>query len=104
MTTTKNYSLKPSTVFVRRRLPRQDISILTIHSYLSPAKVNLFLRILKKREDGYHDILTVMQPVSLYDEILLEAGDGRGIFIEFDKESVPSDETHLVYSAAHACF
>jgi len=77
---------------------------LTIHSYLSPAKVNLFLRILKKREDGYHDILTVMQPVSLYDEILLEVGDGKGIFIECDNRSVPSDETNLVYRAAKAFF
>ena len=45
-----------------------------------------------------------MQPVSLYDEILLEAGDGRGIFIECDNKSVPSDETNLVYRAAKAFF
>ena len=45
-----------------------------------------------------------MQPVSLYDEILLEAGDGSGIFIECDNKSVPSDETNLVYRAAKAFF
>lgn len=75
-----------------------------LHHVLSPAKINLFLKVLKKREDGYHDILTVMQPVSLYDEILLEVGDGRGIFIECDNKSVPSDETNLVYRAAKAFF
>ncbi|HEY4706563.1 MAG TPA: 4-diphosphocytidyl-2C-methyl-D-erythritol kinase, partial [Thermodesulfobacteriota bacterium] len=41
---------------------------------LSPAKVNLFLRVLGKRPDGYHDIFSLMQPVSLYDEIDMEAG------------------------------
>ena len=45
-----------------------------------------------------------MQPVSLYDEILLEVGDGKGIFIECDNRSVPSDETNLVYRAAKAFF
>src|SRR3989338_3063921 len=104
MTTTKNYSLKPSTVFVRRRLPRQDISNLTIHSYLSPAKVNLFLRILKKREDGYHDIVSVMQPISLYDEIILEMENGSGIIVSCDNANVPCDRTNLAYRAAEEFF
>jgi 4-diphosphocytidyl-2C-methyl-D-erythritol kinase len=35
----------------------------------SPAKVNLFLKVLGKREDGYHEIYTLIQPISLFDEI-----------------------------------
>ena len=91
-------------MFVRRRLPRQDISNLTIHSYLSPAKVNLFLRILKKREDGYHDIVSVMQPISLYDEIILEMENGSGIIVSCDNANVPCDRTNLAYRAAEEFF
>jgi 4-diphosphocytidyl-2-C-methyl-D-erythritol kinase len=40
-----------------------------------PAKINLFLRVLGKRPDGYHDIDTLMQAVSLYDELTLEKAD-----------------------------
>ena len=39
---------------------------------LAPAKVNLFLKVLGKRADGFHELLTLMAPVSLYDEITLE--------------------------------
>lgn len=66
----------------------------------SPAKVNLFLKVLKKRSDGYHDIITIMQPVSIYDEILLDITDGSGIFIESDNKNIPLDRTNLAYRAA----
>ncbi|SHK51212.1 4-(cytidine 5'-diphospho)-2-C-methyl-D-erythritol kinase [Thermocrinis minervae] len=42
--------------------------------FLSPAKVNLGLWILGKRDDGYHEILTIMQTVDLFDEIYIEEG------------------------------
>jgi hypothetical protein len=38
----------------------------------SPAKINLFLQVLKKRDDGYHEIRTLMQAVDLCDELTLE--------------------------------
>ncbi|MBM4144104.1 MAG: 4-(cytidine 5'-diphospho)-2-C-methyl-D-erythritol kinase [Lentisphaerae bacterium] len=41
----------------------------------TPAKINLFLEVLGRRATGYHDIVSVMTPVSLYDEIKLEAAD-----------------------------
>ena len=74
----------------------------TLHTFLSPAKVNLFLKTLRKRKDGYHDILSLMQPVSLYDEIILGVEDGKGIFIACDNKSIPCDQTNLVYRAAEA--
>jgi 4-diphosphocytidyl-2-C-methyl-D-erythritol kinase len=42
---------------------------------LVPAKINLYLRVLRKRQDGYHDIDTLMQAVSLYDELTIEPFD-----------------------------
>lgn len=67
---------------------------------LAPAKINLVLRVLRKRDDGYHDIFSVMQPVSLYDEIFIEAGPGEGISISSGSIEVPSDNSNLAYRAA----
>ncbi len=71
-------------------------------SFLSPAKVNLVLRVLGKRPDGYHDIFSVMQPISIYDEITIDVGPGEGIRVSCDSMSVPSDSTNLAYRAAAA--
>ena len=46
------------------------------------AKINLYLDIIKKNEDGYHDIVTIMQLVSLYDEIEIELIDRAPISVE----------------------
>ncbi len=63
------------------------------------AKVNLALDVLGKRDDGYHDIETVLHTVVLHDVITLrESGDG--IRVIADAEDVPSDATNLVYRAA----
>jgi 4-diphosphocytidyl-2-C-methyl-D-erythritol kinase len=63
------------------------------------AKVNLALDVLGKREDGYHDIETVLHTIVLHDVITLrESGDG--ITIVADGGAVPSDSTNLVYRAA----
>ncbi|MBI5893930.1 MAG: 4-(cytidine 5'-diphospho)-2-C-methyl-D-erythritol kinase [Deltaproteobacteria bacterium] len=73
------------------------MACLTIHS---PAKVNLFLKVLKKRSDGYHDIITVMQPITYYDEIFLDVSDGDDILIECDNKNIPSDNTNIAFKAA----
>ncbi|MBI3398603.1 MAG: 4-(cytidine 5'-diphospho)-2-C-methyl-D-erythritol kinase [Deltaproteobacteria bacterium] len=72
------------------------------HNILSPAKVNLFLRVLRKRDDGYHDIVSLMQHISLYDEIVLDVGEGNGIFMECDEKNIPLDNTNLAFRAAEA--
>lgn len=69
-------------------------------TFLSPAKVNLFLRVLRKRPDGYHDIHSLMQPVSLYDEITISVADGDGITVTTDHPEVPGGRDNLVYKAA----
>lgn len=71
-------------------------------AFLSPAKVNLILRVLRKRPDGYHDIYSVMQPISIYDEITIDVTVGDGIRVACDSTAVPSDRTNLAFKAAAA--
>lgn len=67
---------------------------------LSPAKINLLLKVLRKREDGYHEIFSVMQPVTLYDNITIEAEDGEGITIDCRNADIPTDPSNLAHRAA----
>jgi 4-diphosphocytidyl-2-C-methyl-D-erythritol kinase len=70
---------------------------------LSPAKVNLHLRVLRKREDGYHDIVTLMQRISLYDEMIFTPIN-QGIVISCPDSSLPENENNIVYRAAQAFY
>lgn len=65
----------------------------------SYAKINWTLDVLYKREDGYHELRTIYQSVSLHDTLSLSATDGA-IEIVCDDARVPCDETNLVYRAA----
>lgn len=62
----------------------------------TPAKINWFLSVLGKREDGYHEILSLMQSISLYDYLTFEHSDRIGVKTDAD---IPLDE-NLVYKAA----
>jgi 4-diphosphocytidyl-2-C-methyl-D-erythritol kinase len=65
---------------------------------LCPAKVNLYLKVLARRQDGYHDLVTVMQPLTLADELRLTPG--KGLTLECRHPGVPSDSQNLVWRAA----
>ncbi|MCL2143950.1 MAG: 4-(cytidine 5'-diphospho)-2-C-methyl-D-erythritol kinase [Endomicrobia bacterium] len=67
----------------------------------APAKVNFFLEITGKRPDGYHNLESIMQTVSLYDEITAEAVPS-GINLECNNENLPSGSSNIVYKAAAA--
>lgn len=67
---------------------------------LAPAKINLSLRILGKRSDGFHEIETLMAPLSLADEIDIELGNGGGLEFSCDDPLLPSGEENLAYRAA----
>ncbi len=71
-------------------------------TFLSPAKVNLILRVLRKRVDGYHDILSVMQKVSVYDEISINFENGDGVEVTCNRAEVPVDSSNLAFKAALA--
>jgi 4-diphosphocytidyl-2-C-methyl-D-erythritol kinase len=64
------------------------------------AKVNLHLRILGRRADGFHDIETLMVPVSLGDELVVETSLGRTVKVECDHPDVPKGADNLVARAA----
>ncbi len=66
----------------------------------SPAKVNITLRVLGKRPDGYHDIHSLMQPITLADEITLTVEEGHGVSVTCDHAQVPSDGRNLAHRAA----
>ena len=66
------------------------------------AKINWDLRVLGKREDGYHEIETVLQTISLHDTITLMATDNPTVTIRSDDPSIPNDESNLVWRAAEA--
>lgn len=65
------------------------------------AKVNLALDVLRRREDGYHDVCMIMQNLSLYDTLTftVEEADTLAITLSCDKEFVPCDERNLIYKA-----
>jgi len=65
---------------------------------LCPAKVNLYLKVLFRRQDGYHELVTVMQPLSLADELRLRPGPG--LSLECHHPEVPSGPQNLVWRAA----
>ena len=68
------------------------------------AKVNISLDIVSKMDDGYHDMLTVMQSVSLHDEIAVECVPGKGVGIDSDLKYIPGDERNIAVKAALAFF
>ena len=74
----------------------------TLH-ILSPAKINLFLHVRRRRPDGYHDLFSLMCRVGLYDRIELSAG-GAAIRLECSDPALPTDEGNLAFRAAQRFF
>ncbi len=65
----------------------------------SPAKINLRLEILKKREDGYHEIRTIFQKISLYDTLHFSMDRRKGVRITTDHRDLVTGKKNLVYQA-----
>ncbi len=63
-------------------------------------KINLALDVLRKREDGYHDVRMIMQTVGIYDQLELQATRKPGIAVEINLSYLPVNENNLVYQAA----
>lgn len=70
----------------------------------APAKINLFLDIIGKLDNGYHSLFMVMQSVGLSDLITLEESADNGIFLTCSDKRLPTDEKNIAYKAAAAFF
>ena len=72
-------------------------------NWVAPAKINLFLHVLRKRTDGYHDIFSLMQKISLYDELIFSPLP-QGIVLNCPGTHLPTDDDNLVVRAAKSVF
>jgi len=71
----------------------------------APAKINLFLKVLGIRRDGFHEIETFISPISLCDQIKIDKNKrGQGISFRCDDPSVPRGGENLAVRAANAFF
>ena len=68
----------------------------------SPAKINLRLEILKKREDGYHELRTILQKINLHDLLHFSLKKERGISIKTNHPNLPVGKRNLVYQAVQS--
>ncbi len=74
-----------------------DLEVLKLPSF---AKINLGLEVLFRREDGYHEIRTLFQTVSLHDTLEFELSAAGEISLAGDDPSIPWDESNLIHKAA----
>lgn len=70
----------------------------------APAKINLFLDIVGKLDNGYHSLFMVMQSIGLSDEITLEKNGLGEIFLTCSEKRLPCDKRNIAYKAAMAFF
>jgi 4-diphosphocytidyl-2-C-methyl-D-erythritol kinase len=71
---------------------------------LAPAKLNIRLKVTGRRPDGYHELVSIMVPVSLFDHLELEMTPRGRIRLTCQGLSIPDNEENLVYRAAQAFF
>jgi len=64
------------------------------------AKINLGLDVVRRREDGYHEVRMIMQTIHLFDQIEITKTKEPGIFITTNLDFLPTDEHNLMYKAA----
>lgn len=71
-----------------------------------PAKINLTLEIVNRREDGFHNIKSIMQTISLYDVLTIKVFENSAnkIILSGNSDEIPYNENNLVYKAAKLFF
>jgi 4-diphosphocytidyl-2-C-methyl-D-erythritol kinase len=75
------------------------VSLLNLHS---PAKINLFLAVVGRRADGFHDLVSVVAPLEYGDHLEVERGAGSEVVLTCTDPELPVDEDNLVVRAAKA--
>lgn len=68
------------------------------------AKINLGLDVIRRRDDGYHEVKMIMQMTGLYDTLVFESREDDKIYIHTNHEKIPCDEHNLIYKAAMVLF
>lgn len=68
--------------------------------YKAYAKINLGLDVIRRREDGYHEVRMIMQNIGLHDVLIFEKSEHPGIRIRTDSEELPVNEDNLIFKAA----
>ncbi|MDP2905080.1 MAG: 4-(cytidine 5'-diphospho)-2-C-methyl-D-erythritol kinase, partial [Candidatus Omnitrophota bacterium] len=91
------YSVKHITNDERRTTNDRIRNAVVIKSY---AKLNLYLAVLNKRKDNYHNIETLFERIDLHDTIALKKLPGKAIKIVCDHPAVPADTSNLCYKSA----
>ena len=72
-----------------------------------PAKINLTLDVVRRREDGYHDLEMIMQEINLHDILAFSVDtetDNPEIILTSEDPHMPTDESNLIYKAAKLFF
>ena len=64
------------------------------------AKINLYLNVVGKREDGYHNLETIFHSIALHDDVIIRKQDTKQITVHCEHPAVPSDISNLAYRAA----
>ena len=85
-----------------RRTPKNRIVSRQTITLPAFAKINLNLRVLGKRADGYHDLDTIFQTISLHDTIKFTSTETPELVLSSDDRSLPTDEQNLILRAAKA--
>lgn len=68
------------------------------------AKINLGLDVLRRREDGYHEVKMVMQTVGIHDTLCFTKREDKGIILRVDGADLPVDQDNLIYRAAQLLY
>ncbi|BCJ92501.1 4-diphosphocytidyl-2-C-methyl-D-erythritol kinase [Anaerocolumna cellulosilytica] len=64
------------------------------------AKINLGLDVVRKREDGYHEVRMIMQTIGLYDKLTINRCNHTGVIVKTNLHYLPTDDNNLCYKAA----
>ena len=69
---------------------------------LAPAKINLHLRVGGRRKDGFHEVMTWMCTVGLFDTLEIETARRDGVALTCDREDLPRDRRNLIVAVCQA--
>src|SRR3989454_3060281 len=92
-------SLRMGRAPIRRRMKVRRVTSRSIE-VVAPGKVNLILRVLDRRPDGYHNLWSVMHTFELADTVVVELNGKSGIRLTCEGADLPTDSANLAYRAA----